>query len=309
MTACADTLRVELHYGQWEWDHAVPPAFTEATEHADVLWTSGGRVKALGGNDFIVDADAFWAEFNVALRVAAEEPAVYGEGGGNGRLSGGAGDDVIMAGDGHDTVFAGTGDDIVLGDAVEITDAEGQDRASIRQVRETRAGNAGNDQLYGGPGNDIIHGGAGDDHVQGGPGNDILLGGPGADTLVPRGGEPQADLPGGGNWNFIWGGPGADVFDLRDAVGVRNFIMDFDPAEGDRALLPEGTGWTRLPLRAPAWMETMNLQDYDHCAEQVVDLETGSVVGNQDLYFGAFLMDAPLAELNQWWADGDVFIA
>ena len=305
MTACADTLRVELHYGQW----LTGVAFRDLTDQADVIFVSGGRVKALGGNDFIVDADSFWAEFNVALRVAAEEPDLSGEGGGNSRLSGGAGDDVIIAGDGHDTVFAGTGDDIVLGDAVEMTDAEGQDRTSIRQVRETRTGNAGNDKLYGGPGNDIIHGGAGDDHVQGGPGNDILLGGPGADTLVPRGGEPQADLPGGGNWNFIWGGPGADVFDLReDAVGVRHFIMDFDPAEGDRALLPEGTGWTRLAVRAPEWLGAMRLQDYDHCVENPVDPEPSGVVGNQDLYFGAFIMDTPLAELNQWWADGDVFI-
>lgn len=304
MTACADTLMVELHYGQW----LNIPALQVGTEQADVMLVYGGRVKALGGNDFIVDADSMWTEFDVALRVA-QGPIEYGEGGGNGRFSGGGGDDVIIAGDGHDTVFAGTGDDLVLGDAVEMTDAAGEDRTSIRQVRETRAGNAGNDKLYGGPGNDIIHGGAGNDHVQGGPGNDILLGGPGADTLVPGGGEPQANLPGGGNWNFIWGGPGADVFDLRDAVGVRNFIMDFDPAEGDRALLPEGTGWERLPLQAPAWLETMNLQDYDHCAEQVVDLEPGSVVGNRDFYFGAFLMDTPLAELNQWWANGDVFIA
>ena len=304
MTACADTLMVELHYGQW----LNIPALWVGTEQADVMLVYGGRVKALGGNDFIVDADSMWTEFDVALRVA-QGPIEYGEGGGNGRFSGGGGDDVIIAGDGHDTVFAGTGDDLVLGDAVEMTDAAGEDRTSIRQVRETRVSNAGNDKLYGGPGNDIIHGGAGNDHVQGGPGNDILLGGPGADTLVPGGGEPQANLPGGGNWNFIWGGPGADVFDLRDAVGVRNFIMDFDPAEGDRALLPEGTGWERLPLRAPAWLETMNLQDYDHCAEQVVDLEPGSVVGNRDFYFGAFLMDTPLAELNQWWANGDVFIA
>ena len=304
MTACADTLMVELHYGQW----LNIPALQVGTEQADVMLVYGGRVKALGGNDFIVDADSMWNEFNVALRVA-QGPIEYGEGGGNGRFSGGGGDDVIIAGDGHDTVFAGTGDDLVLGDAVEMTDAAGEDQTAIRQVRETRAGNAGNDKLYGGPGNDIIHGGAGNDHVQGGPGNDILLGGPGADTLVPGGGEPQANLPGGGNWNFIWGGPGADVFDLRDAVGVRNFIMDFDPAEGDRALLPEGTGWERLPLRTPAWLETMNLQDYDHCAEQVVDLEPGSVVGNRDFYFGAFLMDTPLAELNQWWANGDVFIA
>ena len=304
MTACADTLMVELHY--WQWDGVPAWVWDDPTEHDDVVHVSGGRVKALGGNDFIVGAAAIWAEFDVALRVA-EGPIEYGEGGGNGRFSGGAGDDVIIAGDGHDTVFAGTGDDIVLGDAVEMTDAEGQDRTSIRQVRETRAGNAGNDKLYGGPGNDIIHGGAGADHVQGGPGNDILLGGEGDDTIVPRGGEPQANLPGGGNWNFMWGGPGADVFDLRDSLGVRNFIVDFDPAEGDSVLLPEYAGWERLNMEVPAWVAAVRLQDYDQCAEEFIDLEPGGVVGRHD--FAVFIMDTPLAELNEWWADGDVFIA
>jgi pimeloyl-ACP methyl ester carboxylesterase len=93
------------------------------------------------------------------------------EGGADGRIDGGAGNDVIAALGGDDEVFG----------------REGGDRM---------CGGPGNDTLSGGRGSDRLFGGSGEDVLTGGLGLDAFNGGPGTDTCDPTGAWEQAHTVG-----------------------------------------------------------------------------------------------------------------
>ncbi len=266
---CYNELRVDLDYDQWLGLRPSP----NGTAGRDLVLIQGGSVKGYQGNDFIVDGNS--VEFNIAPEFRQADPVVYGVGGGESRLAGGAGDDVILAGDGDDTVFAGAGDDLVAGDAINVADSGyqsafdwSQDKLYISQVNS----NTGADELYGGPGNDRMHGGGGNDHIQGGPGDDVLVGGDGDDTLVP-----------GEGFNFLHGGDGADTFDLRESVGSENIIIDFDHREGDKVLLPSRYELNPLPIFTfpfvEVYIEEAQLHTYDQCTGTVINTDWGAFVG------------------------------
>jgi len=98
----------------------------------------------------------------------------------------------------------------------------GDDRLDGTPQDDVISGHGGNDTIHGGGGADILRGGKGNDVIDGGAGDDQIWGDLGDDTLT--------------------GGPGADRFYGREDGG-RDLITDFNPAEGDRIVLPPGTAW------------------------------------------------------------------
>ena len=133
--------------------------------------------------------------------------------GGNDSIQGGVGFDDINGNMGADTASGGLGNDWVVG---------GKDD-------DRMAGDAGDDLVYGNLGNDTCDGGDGNDTVRGGQGEDIVRGGAGADFI-------SGDL---GN-DMLSGGAGADIFNTFAETG-RDWVTDFNAAEGDRVQLAPGT--------------------------------------------------------------------
>ena len=121
-------------------------------------------------------------------------------------LAGGAGaNNHLMGGDGNDTTFGNTGNDTHTGGA-------GNDVLVDQAGADSLSGDDGNDTLWGGDGPDTLNGGAGNDYLIGQGGDDAITGGAGADTFFVN--------PGDGN----------------------TWIYDFNPAEGDRVVIPAGVG-------------------------------------------------------------------
>ncbi|HXG79478.1 MAG TPA: PQQ-dependent sugar dehydrogenase, partial [Methyloceanibacter sp.] len=170
-------------------------------------------------------------------------------------LRGLAGDDMIFGGTGDDHLNGGEGADYLNGgagfDFAHYDDATGAVTVSLDNgaintgeaagdllvLIEGVAGSAFNDTIVGRNTvngvngvtvNDVLLGGSGDDTLNGLGGNDVLNGGSGADTLIGAKGR-----------DMLIGGSEADRFDF-DAVGqsrpgkLRDVIVDFNPAEGDK---------------------------------------------------------------------------
>ena len=113
--------------------------------------------------------------------------------------------------------------------AIIINGTGGDDRITGTTGRNTINGGDGNDTLTGGARNDSLRGDGGDDQLSGGGGADQLLGKDGNDHIV---GGVGAD-------NSV-GGYGADTFVFQTvaestvALGGRDTIWDFSPAQGDQ---------------------------------------------------------------------------
>lgn len=147
---------------------------------------------------------------------------------GNDKIKGADGDDQISGGDGNDKVFGGNDNDQVLG-------GRGNDLIFGEAGDDIIDGGAGIDNLQGGAGEDIITGGSGADRLDGGDDADSLFGGAGGDYLI--GGAGDDILNGGADRDGLLGGIGADRFvfsSVTDSTAAaRDFIIDFDSAEGD----------------------------------------------------------------------------
>ena len=170
-----------------------------------ILRNTPGGLRALAGNDFVRGSDA------------AEQ---------------------MNGNSGNDTLIGGCGDDTIRGGAQDF---------------DYLYGECGNDVLNGNQGIDYAWGGTGNDFVRGGQGNDWLLGNSGNDTLI---GDAGIDK--------LWGGADADLFVLRREAEATSrpigsdiprptgnfpifvdivpadFILDYDPAQGDTIGLAGG---------------------------------------------------------------------
>ncbi|WP_293154107.1 MULTISPECIES: calcium-binding protein [unclassified Microcoleus] len=200
-------------------------------------------------------------------------------------INGNAGSDVLIGGFGNDTLWGGQDSDILYGE----------------QGNDSINGNQGADVVYGGTGNDFIRGGQGNDALVGDSGDDILVGDAGVDRL--------------------WGGEGADLFVLRKEAGATSrefgsdrprpigtlpspldevpadFILDYNPAQGDVIGLAEGLtrndivlsekfitiGDARLydsngPIR-PGTPQTLEFRSLDTKATVIREANTGNILG------------------------------
>jgi Ca2+-binding RTX toxin-like protein len=115
----------------------------------------------------------------------------------------------------HNSVEGTTGDDLLN---INLDSNLGTVVTGLTGDDNIHTGN-GRDLIYGGLGNDLLNGSDGRDNLFGEEGNDILNGGPGID--------------------YLWGGLGSDLFILTSGEG-RDFIRDFNIAEGDRLGLSSG---------------------------------------------------------------------
>ena len=152
-------------------------------------------------------------------------------------LQGFAGDDILWGLQGNDQLHGGSGADILLGGpgSDSIEGGEGDDRAWGEDGDDWINDTAGNDFLAGGAGNDRIAGGEGTDYLMGESGNDTIIGGAGYDNLV--GGTGNDRLIGANEGDTFFGQEGGDRFVIAGGV---SWIMDFNPADGDRI---EGLDW------------------------------------------------------------------
>ena len=107
-------------------------------------------------------------------------------------------------------------DDELIEGLDQLTAADDETIDAGRGADEIETG-LGDDRVDAGTGDDVVDAGKGDDSLDGGKGDDVLIGGFGDDTFK--------------------GGAGEDLFDLTLGNDV---VTDFDPAEGDRIVLPDG---------------------------------------------------------------------
>ena len=253
------------------------------TNQANIIYALAGDdvVNGLGGNDQI-----YGGEGNDTLEGGSDQDTLHGEAGDD-DLKGGEGSDYLIGGANEDTLHGGDdADTLVAG----LTAFGGGDAAtdinSLYGERgdDTLYGAEGKDQLFGGEeqdmllgyaGEDRLDGGSGDDQLDGGEGDDELTGGTGSDRL--QGGRGQDILSGGGQADIVAFGSGDSLFPAPDRV------IDFNPGEGDRIELNDGTGLGRFYGRPLVFMGM---------------LPTGSVYGE-----GMLLPDRGLDDIltQLWW--------
>ncbi len=160
-------------------------------------------------------------------------------------LAGGSGPDTIIGTLGPDTIEGGNGVSYLRGAEGNDSLVGGTDHDDINgnMGNDTAHGYDGDDWVVGGKDNDLLFGDAGWDIVYGNMGNDTVLGGDGNDWL--RGGQGDDSLMGGDGDDWIWGdrgndtlsgGPGADMFHSFAGAGL-DWVVDFNPTEGDRIIL------------------------------------------------------------------------
>ena len=141
-------------------------------------------------------------------------------GGGNDTIRGLGGDDRICGGAGADVLAGGSGGDWIDGGALEDSIRGGPSS----DVRFTRSGVVGNDNLFGGPGDDTIWSGRGVfDFLYGETGNDTLTGAPNEQLLA--GGPGNDVLSGSSGQDELWGGAGDDH--LGGATGRFDLVLYF----------------------------------------------------------------------------------
>jgi Ca2+-binding RTX toxin-like protein len=184
------------------------------------------------------------SESGKALNGSTGDDAIYdtrvrnGEGAKNitdGRLNGGAGDDLINAGKGHDTVSGGAGSDSIAGglDNDVLNGGAGRDFLFGGSEGDILRGGTGNDVLEGGTGTDRMGGAQGHDAMRGQAGRDTLFGDAGNDRM--SGGTSADRLIGGSDNDRLFGGQGGDI--LRGSAG-RDTLW---AGTGDDKL--DGGGW------------------------------------------------------------------
>jgi len=192
----------------------------------------GGVLNALLGGDDIINGSPF-------------NDALDGWGGGDTIVAGG-GDDFVRGLDGNDLIDGGPGNDDVNGNRGEdvVHGSDGADFVRGGQGNDTVFGDAGDDfHVNGNIGDDIVHGDDGNDTVFGGQGNDMVFGDAGNDRLSGDLGD-----------DVLVGGPGADQFLFRAGSGLDR-VADFNPAEGDRIVLPGGTAYTLVDVNGEAVLD------------------------------------------------------
>ncbi|HEY2802696.1 MAG TPA: calcium-binding protein [Actinomycetota bacterium] len=141
-------------------------------------------------------------------------------GGGNDTIRGLGGDDRICGGAGADVLAGGSGGDWIDGGALEDSIRGGPSG----DIRFTRSGIVGNDNLFGGPGDDTLWSGRGQvDFLYGETGNDTLTGAPNEQLLA--GGPGNDVLSGSSGQDELWGGAGADH--LGGATGRFDLVLYF----------------------------------------------------------------------------------
>ena len=152
---------------------------------------------------------------------------------GNDSLTGDEGNDVLEGGAGNDTLLGGNGADILEGQSGtdSLNGGAGDDKLFGGTGNDILAGSTGNDELQGEAGNDEIQGNEGNDVLEGGTGNDYLKGNADNDWLL--GGDGEDILEGGTGADLLNGGEGADVFYYSTPTQGIDFILDFDPTQGD----------------------------------------------------------------------------
>ena len=152
---------------------------------------------------------------------------------GNDSLTGNAGNDILDGGAGNDTLWGGDGADILEGRSGtdSLNGGVGDDKLFGGMNNDILVGGMGNDQLQGDAGNDKLQGNEGNDVLEGGTGNDYLAGNADNDWLL--GGAGEDILEGGAGADLLNGGEGADVFYYSTPTQGIDFILDFDPTQGD----------------------------------------------------------------------------
>ena len=207
------------------------PNFFDLTPNDDafqlasgILRNLPGGLRSLAGNDFVRGSGA--AEL----------------------MNGNSGIDTLIGGCDNDTIRGGQDFDLLYGEC-------------------------GNDLVSGERGDDYAYGGTGNDFIRGGKGNDALVGGSGNDTLI---GDAEIDR--------LWGSEGADLFVLRREVGATSgeigstqpppasnfndelvpadFILDYNPAEGDVIGLASGLTRNDIVL-SERFLTIADARDYD----------------------------------------------
>jgi serralysin len=213
---------------------------------------------------------------------------------GNDFVRGSAGAELMNGNSGTDTLIGGCGSDTIRG---------GQDSDILY-------GECGNDILSGNQGGDVAYGGTGNDFVRGGQGSDALVGESGNDTLI---GDAGIDR--------LWGGEGADLFVLRRESGATSgefgsdqprpagtfvanveqvpadFILDYNPAQGDKIALAGGLTQNDIVLTEkfltigdardydskgpvpPGTIQTLEFRFLDTRATIIREASTGNILG------------------------------
>jgi hypothetical protein len=172
----------------------------------------------------------------------------YKHGGGAGRVTGGAGNDVLDASSGGDVVNGGAGYDWLdysaAPRAVAVNLASGTGKGgwaqgdvlrSIEALKGTRfadkligdakanklLGGRGDDGLEGRNGMDVLSGGDGRDKVVGGAGRDVVAGNNGNDRVFGNGGNDR--MSGGAGADVLTGGSGNDR--MNGGAGNDRFVI------------------------------------------------------------------------------------
>jgi hypothetical protein len=164
-------------------------------------------VDAGGGNDRVT----LGAGITVAFVSGGAGNDTLTGGAGNDTLSGDDGNDSIIGGDGNDALHGGAGADQLFGSAGDdhLNGDEGNDTLDGGIGVDTLRGGSGNDQVKGAGGNDRLYGDDGNDTLSGGSGNDRMSGDDGADSLIGDVGNDS--MLGGGGDDQLSGGRGADT--------------------------------------------------------------------------------------------------
>lgn len=188
--------------------------------------------QAFSGNDKFILSE----QDDIATSYAGAD-VIYGKGGadllnggdGNDRIYGNAGDDQIEGGDGDDLLSGGTGIDTL---SYQYADAGVTVDLRVTTAQDT--GGAGVDTVSG---FQRLYGSAFDDVLLGTSAANEIIGLSGNDTIRGRGGDDRID--GREGRDKLSGGAGADSFVMfaLNSPDDRDFISDFNRAEGDRILL------------------------------------------------------------------------
>lgn len=235
-------------------------ATSASTKLVFAVWDAGGRdtldVSGYGQNQAIdlrpgAFSDVGGLVGNVAIaegvrmenaRAGSGSDVIQGADYG-GELWGGAGADTIFGGAGANYLRGEDGNDSVVGGAGfdDINGNKGEDLARGGPGDDWVSGGQGDDRLYGDDGGDLIYGNLGGDTLEGGQGADTIRGGQQDDILV--GGAGDDWLSGDRGGDQITGGAGADLFHFFPGAEF-DLVIDFNPGEGDRVLLDQGSVWS-----------------------------------------------------------------
>ncbi|MBW6399673.1 hypothetical protein KPL78_17570 [Roseomonas sp. HJA6] len=229
---------------------AVPEGHATSVLLASDFATEFGGLFGGDGQDVLIGLgatdDVMWGLDGDDSLLGHDGVDVLDGGLGNDSLFGGELADELHGGPGSDWLDGGSGWDTLYAADPYAPESESPDDRNMLiggERPDMLFGGIGRDTLDGGEGEDLLWGDEGDDSLSGGTEGDLLYGGAGTDTL--DGGEGADTLLGGAGGDRITGGAGADLFvadlstaDLDETTGAApDWILDFNPAEGDRLSL------------------------------------------------------------------------